>query len=120
MKYDIIFQPEDLAPICEILHRLGITANYTGFHYVSYAVYLAAQNPQRLLLVTKRIYPEVAAYYGTTRSCVERNIRTVLEIAWQNNRPFLEGLAKSHLSYRPTAAAFLAILTAHSNDYIVL
>lgn len=120
MKYDILSKSANIAPVCDVLHRLGVTANYAGFYYVSYAVYLAIQKPERLLKVTKRLYPEVAEHYGTTWLCVERNIRTVLDIAWQNNRPLLEELAKSHLSYRPTAAAFLAILTVYCNSCIAL
>ena len=102
----------DVARICGLLYRLGITANYTGFFHTSYAVYLAVQQPERLLLVTKWLYPEVARHYKTTWHCVERNIRTASSIAWQTNRPLLEALAHRPLLHRPTASAFLAILAA--------
>lgn len=93
-----------------LLHQLGITSNYTGFFHAAYAVSLAVQQPERLLLVTKWLYPEVAKRYGTTSGCVERNIRTVVRVAWASNRPLLEALARRQLDSRPTASQFLSIL----------
>ncbi len=98
--------------IYDLLHQLGITANYTGFFYTALAVSLAVQQPERLRLVTKQLYPEVAQRYGTTISLVERNIRTVTQIAWTANRPLLESLANHSLPARPTAAQFISILAA--------
>ena len=60
-----------------LLHRLGATANYTGFSYLVRALQLCAEEPERLLLVTKWLYPDVAKQYGTNWKAVERNIRTV-------------------------------------------
>ena len=37
-----------------LLYRLGATANYTGFSYLVRALQLCAEEPERLLLVTKR------------------------------------------------------------------
>ena len=46
--------------IYDLLYSLGITANYTGFFQLAYAVKLCAEQPERLLLVTKCVYPDVA------------------------------------------------------------
>lgn len=100
------------AAIHELLFRLGITANYIGFFQTASAVELALQQPERLLLVTKWLYPEVAGRYNTTWCAVERNIRAAACMAWRNNRPQLERLANCPLPRRPSAARFLAILVA--------
>ena len=102
----------DPVGIYDLLYRLGLTANYTGFFHTSYAVYLAAQQPDRPLLITKWLYPEVARHYNTSWNCVERNIRTVTGVVWKNNRSLLESLAQHPLPKKPTASQFLAILTA--------
>ena len=60
-----------------LLYRLGATANYTGFSYLVRALQLCAEEPERLLLVTKWLYPDVAKQYGTNWKAVERDIRTV-------------------------------------------
>lgn len=116
MTVDTLPQIVDIVQIYDLLYRLGVTANYTGFFHASYAVYLAVQQQDRLLLVTKWLYPEVARHYKTSWNCVERNIRTVSSIAWQMNRPLLEELARRPLPRRPTASAFLAVLTAYFNS----
>lgn len=101
-----------------VLYRLGVTAKYRGFFYTSYAVSLAVKQPDRLLMVTKWLYPEVARQFQTTWSCVERNIRTVTNLAWKNNREYLEELAHMPLTRKPTPTQFLAILADYisSND----
>ena len=95
-----------------LLNRLGITANYTGFHHVVYAVYLIYHQPDSLLLVTKRLYPDIARQYNTKWNRVERDIRTVITIAWEENRPLLEELAGHHLPRRPQPVQFLSILVS--------
>ena len=102
--------------VCSLLCQLGITANYNGFFHAAYAVSLAIQNPNRLRLVTKRLYPEVAKRYVTNWKSVERNIRTVVRIAWDTNPARLEELARHPLYQRPTASGFLAILALHFSE----
>ena len=82
-----------LTEIYDLLYRLGITANYTGFFHMGYAVKLCCERPERLLMVTKWVYPEVAKHYQTNGRAVERNIRTVGKVLWEQNRPALEQLA---------------------------
>ena len=74
-----------------LLYRLGATANYTGFSYLVRALQLCAEEPERLLLVTKWLYPDVI---------------------WNSNRPLLETLARRELSQKPCTAQLLAILHA--------
>ncbi len=102
-----------IARIHELLNSLGITANYTGFCYVSLAVAMAMEDLERLSLVTKRLYPAVAHRYNTTASCVERNIRTIVRIAWANEPDLLMRLSKGGSRSKPTSAQFLSILTLH-------
>ena len=100
----------DTGQISALLYSLGVTANYSGFFYTSYAVYLAAKEPERRLLVTKWLYPEVAARYRKTWQNVERGICTVAALAWQEQRGSLEALARCPLPQRPSASKFIAIL----------
>ena len=99
--------------IFDLLYQLGISANYAGFFQTACAVELCQTEPERLLLVTKRVYPEVARLCGTSWSAVERNIRTACGIAWENNRHLLEQLANKPLQQKPNNSQFLAILLYH-------
>lgn len=102
----------DISEIYTLLYQLGLTANCTGFFHTSYAVYLAIQQPDRLLLVTKWLYPEVAKHYATGWKCVERNIRTAVRIAWKTNPELLVALARHPLAGTPSASKFIAILSS--------
>ena len=102
---------EPLSPIYNLLYNLGVTANYTGFFHTAYAVYLAAREPERLTLVTKWLYPEVAAYYHTTWQSVERSIRTVVAVAWERNPDLISQMSLSpSLTRKPTPKQFLTLL----------
>ena len=96
----------------DLLRRLGVTANYKGFPYTAYAVALCAERPELLLLVTKDLYPQVARQYSTTWPAVERNIRTVVGVAWRRNPELLGRMAGVGLEAKPRSAEFLSIVTA--------
>ena len=100
---------ERLYQAYDLLHRLGVTANYKGYSYAAYALALCTEQPDLLLLVTKNLYPAVAKRYGTTWRAVERNIRTVVAVAWSRNPALLGQLANDLLAKRPHCAQFLAI-----------
>lgn len=102
---------EDSAKIHRLLNRLGITANYTGFFYIACAVEQCLANREKLLMVTKDLYPDIARRYKTNWKSVERNIRTAVGIAWRHNRLLLEELAQRPLARRPSPSELLAILT---------
>lgn len=94
----------------DTLKRLGITPNYIGFHQTITAVELAKCEPDMLCLVTKSLYPEVAKSYGSSWKTVERNIRSVVSMAWERNPDLLRELAGYPLDSKPRAAQFIAIL----------
>ncbi len=94
----------------DLLYQLGVSANYKGFSQTAYAVSLCMEQPDRLLLVSKLLYPDVAKRYGTNWKAVERDIRTASTIAWERNRPLLESLAKRPLDRRLRTTEFLAVL----------
>ena len=93
-----------------LLHCLGVTENYTGFFPTVYAIQLAIRDPDRLALVTKLIYPDVARQFGTNWKAVERNMRTMVSAIWANNPLLLCELAGRQLSGKPKNSTFLAIV----------
>lgn len=95
-----------------LLHMLGVTPNYKCYRQTLFATSLAAQQPDTLLLVTKRLYPAVAREHCTTWHAVERNIRLAVDIAWRCNPGLISMLAGYQLEGKPTAAQFIAILAA--------
>lgn len=103
----------DLAAVMaaqELLLRLGVPSNTKGFRQAAWAVGLCAAQQERLALVTKWLYPDVARRYGTNWRAVERNIRSASAIAWERNRPMLEALAQRPIARRPRSSEFLSLL----------
>ena len=98
--------------VYDLLYRLGATANRAGFFHTSAAVLLAMEQPSRLLLVTKWLYPDVAAQYNTNWKAVERSIRGIITLIWNTNPDLLKSLARFPLTAKPKPAQFLSILTA--------
>ena len=96
--------------IQQLLHSLGVTEQYTGFAHTVYATQLTICDPGRLKLITKLLYPDVAKKYNTSWRSVERNIRTVVSVAWKNDPQLLSELAGCSLRDRPNNGWFLAIL----------
>lgn len=103
---DIVLQ------IYDLLYQLGVTARYVGFFHVSYAIQLCAKQPERLQFVTKWVYPDVARQYHTNWRAVARDITTVGNVIWKQNRPLLEKLARRPLKEKPENAQLLAILVS--------
>ena len=106
--------------ISELLNRLGLTANYAGYRQLAYALWLCAEQQDRLLFITKQIYPDVAKQFHTTQWAVERNCRTVADIIWRENKTQLEELVHRPLQKKPTNAQLLAILSASLTQYSFL
>ncbi len=105
------------ANIQELLYRMGVTAKYIGFFHTSCAVELAMEDPERLLLVTKWLYPDVAERYETSWKSVERNIRTATNVAWNSNPDALSEYAGFELSEKPCNSQFLAILANYCSRF---
>ena len=102
-----------ISEINELLYRLGVTANDTGFFHTSYAIKLCVERQDRLVQVTKMVYPEVAKEYNTNWKAVERNIRTIVGVVWKLNQELLVELARRPLEKRPCTSQFLAILSSY-------
>ncbi|MCF2595330.1 sporulation initiation factor Spo0A C-terminal domain-containing protein [Pseudoflavonifractor phocaeensis] len=94
----------------DTLKRLGVTPNYIGYHQTISAVELARRDPDSLFLVTKSLYPMVAKPYGTSWKTLERNIRSVVSMAWERNPDLVRELAGYPMEDKPRAAQFIAIL----------
>lgn len=66
------------------LRLLGLNSSYKGFDYLIYGIGLVLETPDILTYICKGLYLETAIKFGTTVSCVERNIRTAREAVWKN------------------------------------
>lgn len=96
--------------IHELVRSLGVHATYKGYHYIVHALCLAMEDHKRLMYITKRLYPLIAAEYGTNSQCVERDIRTVINSCWKGKPELIHKIAPYALKSRPSTSEFLDIL----------
>ncbi len=97
-----------------ILDQLGIrNGEYKGGAYTEYAVSLVLEDYNKMINVTRVLYPEVAEHFGTTPSCVERDMRMVVQKAWERNPDLLCEWAGYPLKRKPPVTRFIAILAEY-------
>lgn len=80
-----------------------ITPNYKGYHYLMAAYELTKENSELLNCITTRLYPLIAQRFHTSSQAVERGIRTIIMLCYN------QGLLSEYKSV-PTAAQFIGII----------
>lgn len=103
--------------IRNILRQMGVGKNYTGYDYAIYGMMLVLEDRERLTYITKLLYPEIAAKYRTSWKCVERDIRTVVKIAWEDgDERFLNIFCGGEVGEKPKNAKFFAMMYEFLNS----
>lgn len=83
-------RPEDWS-LHDLLRSMGLTRTYVGYRYLIRALELIREDPERLELVTKRIYPDVARTFAAKPSNVDGALRTAVRVCWQRGDWALTG-----------------------------
>lgn len=100
--------------ISVLLSRMGISASIKGYHFIRRAVFLAVEDAEALVGITKGLYPDIAKMYKTSASKVERAIRHAIESAWKKNGPQVYFEVAGYLpSEKPTNGQFIAALSEY-------
>lgn len=103
--------------IRKVLWDLNIPPSYLGAHYLAYAELLVLEDQQRLTMVTKWLYPEVAARYHTSWQAVERNIRTVIALCWARDEGAqMEQIMGCTFTEKPSPTGMIQQLARHLLD----
>lgn len=96
--------------VSSLLIKMGVSPKYSGFYYSIYAIKLAVEEMHRLEFVSKWIYYDVASRFQTNYMCIERNIRTIVNVAWENNPELLEAIAGFKFKKKPTNTEFISVM----------
>ena len=71
------------------------------------------EDPERIRLITKRLYRETVRKFCISPASIERDLRTLIRNCWeQPDRSFLEHVAGRALSKPPTNSKFIDMLAA--------
>lgn len=118
MRLSIGFCDSKMMDIYTLLYQMGIGPNQITFYYVACATRLVIEDPENLLLITKRLYPEVAKRCGAKRGAVEHGIRHAIDRLWYNYPDAFKQELGVAISKRPTPAEFL-IMIARKVEFAV-
>lgn len=99
--------------VYKIIRYFSITSNYKGYRLIIDAIEMYATNNDKCLKITKDIYPALAIKYKMSSSSVERNIRTIVETCWKNDRRAVEQLLGYKINKCPSNAVFIDAIAYH-------
>ncbi len=104
--------------LISLIRSLGISGTYLGYYYLCTAVALVLEDHDRLLMISKILYPKIALIHKTTPACVERDIRTVINLCWnRGDRERLCQVAGFRLQRKPTNGEFIDLLAAYLQNH---
>lgn len=104
--------------VYSLMRRFGITSRYKGYYQTTEAVLIYSEllKEEKVVLLTKDIYPEIVKIRNESMSSVERNIRTVIEICWCKNQKELEKVFGFEIPSKPSNSEFLDMLSYYINE----
>lgn len=99
------------------LRMMGIIKPSKGYLAMIPAVKLAMEEPSRLSYITKEIYVNVAHAQKTSPLCVERNIRTLIDLIWgREDHEYLNKIFEITLEEKPTNKEFITALVNYLSE----
>lgn len=115
MKYELIAR--------KVLRQFKIGKCYSGYDYIIHAIGLMFFDERFFHCLTKVLYATIAENYNTSPSCVEKNIRKVIQTIWNN--PNNEELIKiffgpHYIHIKPSNKEFLGLLYEYAKSCNIL
>ena len=97
-----------------LLRMLGASGKLAGFRQAAYMIERVRENPEYVQLITKRLYRETAQKFDTSSSCVERNLRTLIQTCWKYpDHSFLDLITGAPLMQAPRTMVRMLLLQRH-------
>ena len=111
MKMTLLEQSPASASVYGALRKLGGSERTVGYYYAAYGIQLALEQPQRMVLVTKWLQPDIAKKYETTSAAVERGIRLLIHHMREAQTPAWQELFPD--GKRPTVSEFFPVMVEY-------
>lgn len=98
--------------IFQLLRDIGIPSNVKGYACINLAIKICLEDPEKIYLITKKLYPEIAKKTNASPSRVERAIRHAIEIACERGNvkthEKIFGYSISSKKGKPTNSEFIS------------
>ena len=94
----------------DYLFTFGLSYKYRGFPWLMIALEIIERDVMALGMIKDTIYLQIAEDVNTNIACIERNFRTLSEIAFNTNKTDLEEIMGTTLERRLRVSDFLCVL----------
>ena len=101
--------------IRKIIRQFRVTSKYKGYLLIIDATQFYTDKD--FVQITKDVYPALAQKYHTSTASVERNIRTVVEICWQNDRKAVQDIIGYDITRCPSNSEFLEAIAYSMSEH---
>ena len=101
-----------MTEIYQLLAQLGIVSKYRGYQMLAFAIQLFLTNPNGPPSL-KSLYIDLSMLVKRSPSAIERDLRTVIAVAWQHNQLFLSYISPFPLTHAPSVMLFIEILSTY-------
>lgn len=106
----------------KIIRYFNITSKYKGYPLIIDAINLYISKDGDYIKITKDIYPIISKKYNISTSCVERNIRTVVETCWTNDKETVQSIIGHKIIRCPSNSEFIdaiAFYIMHNKENVI-
>ena len=97
-----------------ILRTLGVGRHYKGYELTCHVLRLAMEDPSRLCNMKKYLFAPTAEAFGCDERTIERNLRTLICRAWDNDAETMRRIAGYRLLWRPPVSEFLSFMVDYA------
>ena len=91
----------------KIIRYFHITSKYKGYPLIIDAINIYIDKYGECIKITKDIYPILSKKYNMPISLIERDIRTVVETCWDNDKQAVEVILGYKTAKRPSNSEFI-------------
>ena len=67
----------------QLIRKAKFSKRYQGYQYLLQCIELVLDDDSRLCALSKQVYQPIAQKYQVSYRCIERDIRTARDYAWQ-------------------------------------
>lgn len=97
-----------------LLRSIGASRRLTGFDYAEYMINRIVNDKGSVRLITKRLYPETAKFFGVKSHSVEHALRTLINYCWEyGDQRALTEIAGRAIARVPSNAEFIDMMATY-------
>ena len=101
----------------QLIRKAKFSKRYQGYQYLLQCIELVLDDDSRLCALSKQVYQPIARKYKVSYRCIERDIRTARDYAWQRGgKEFLEEISGGKFFEVPTVGELIEIFAVYLRE----